>query len=214
MHDPNRRLFLGIGFLSMAFWTSDIGADQSVASTLTAIAKERRGTRTLRASFRQTRTLGLLATSLRSQGKLMVVHPDRLRWELKAPDSVTYWVGPEGLAVRSAEGVKKIRRSQAGRFATALFDLLHFVAGDMKPLQQRYRFKVQTNKQEIRLEAVPRDKRLRKQIAKVVLWLPRAELWRVRRIEIHESNGDSSKIDFSGFVKNKKIAAKIMRPPQ
>jgi outer membrane lipoprotein-sorting protein len=47
-----------------------------------------------------------------------------------------------------------------------------------------------------------------------VLWLPRAELWRVRRIEIHESNGDSSKIDFSGFVKNKKIAAKIMRPPQ
>ncbi|MFO0673296.1 MAG: hypothetical protein U0235_27395 [Polyangiaceae bacterium] len=44
--------------------------------------------------FTQERTIGLLATKVKSTGTPALARPDRLRWELAAPDSVVYRVAP------------------------------------------------------------------------------------------------------------------------
>src|SRR5262245_60475948 len=69
-----------------------------VADALADIAKARAGLQTLVGGFTQERTIGLLATAVKSEGEMTVVRPDRLRWELRPPDAIVYWIGPEGLA--------------------------------------------------------------------------------------------------------------------
>lgn len=213
MHFIRRQLLLAPLTLAMVLGLAHADAAPTVDQTLAAIAKQRLKTKTLRADFSQTRVLGLLASEVKSQGRLMVQRPHRLRWELKSPDSVVYWVGPEGLAVQSAEGVKKVSRAAAGRFATALMDMIHFVAGDMKSLKARYTFRVRSDKKQLELQAVPKSARLRKQIAQISLWMPSNALWRVNRISIRESSGDRSDIVFRNFQKNVKLRRRDMTPP-
>ena len=40
------------------------------------------------------------------------------------------------------------------------------------------------------------------------------KLWTVKRIEIHEKNGDRSIIEFGKFKRNKPIPAAFMVPPK
>ena len=100
-----RRAFLfGLGASLVALRA---GAD-TVDDTLGKIARARAGAKTLVGPFTQTATVGLLRSQVVSTGKLYLQYPSRLRWELGPPDSVTYWVAPEGLAYRGAHGSGRI----------------------------------------------------------------------------------------------------------
>ncbi len=91
----HRRSFLA-GLSILAF--SRAARADEVDAVLAEIGKARAGIQTLVAPFTQERTIGLLATAVKSEGEMTMVRPDRLRWELKPPDAITYWIGPEGLA--------------------------------------------------------------------------------------------------------------------
>jgi len=99
-----RDLMLGLGASLVALRAK---AD-SVDDTLAKVARARAGARTLVGPFTQTATVGLLRSQVVSNGKLYLQYPSRLRWELGPPDSVTYWVAPEGLAYRSAHGSGRV----------------------------------------------------------------------------------------------------------
>src|SRR6185312_6547185 len=104
-HEMRRRDFmLGLGASLVALRAK---AD-SVDDTLAKVARARAGARTLVGPFTQTATVGLLRSQVVSNGKLYLQYPSRLRWELGPPDSVTYWVAPEGLAYRSAHGSGRV----------------------------------------------------------------------------------------------------------
>ena len=99
-----RDFLLGVGVSLVAL---PARAD-SVDDTLAKVARARAGARTLVGPFTQTATVGLLRSQVVSNGKLYLQYPSRLRWELGPPDSVTYWVAPEGLAYRSAHGSGRV----------------------------------------------------------------------------------------------------------
>jgi hypothetical protein len=90
--------------------------------------------RTLQGPFVQTRSIGLLATDVRSTGTLVLVRPDRLRWELAPPDAVTFFVGPDGLAYKGATGQGHAMPPNA-RIAAALDDLRTLLGGDLTKLR-------------------------------------------------------------------------------
>jgi outer membrane lipoprotein-sorting protein len=101
-----RRSFL-LGALSAAAFPRLARAD-SVDDVLARVSRARAGVKTLVGPFTQVATVGLLRSQVRSTGKLYLKYPDRLRWELGPPDSVTYWVAPEGLAYRGLHGSGRI----------------------------------------------------------------------------------------------------------
>ncbi len=103
----NRRAFL-IGVLA----TSVVRAD-AVDDKLAAISAARAKAKTLLGPFTQVATIGLLRSQQRSTGTLYLQYPNRIRWELAAPDSITYWVAPEGLAYKGAHGSGRIAPSSA-----------------------------------------------------------------------------------------------------
>jgi outer membrane lipoprotein-sorting protein len=192
--------------LAAPAWADD------VEETLRAITKARSKTRTLRARFTQTRTIGLLATEVKSNGSLSMVQPGRLRWQLDPPDAVTYWIGPKGLAIDSGDGVTRIGRAGAGRFAAVLDDLMTMLGGDLGKLRRRYRLELSREGGKIELSATPKNKKTAKHVRKLSM---RASLplWNVERVVIHERNGDASRIDFEPFERNVAIPAAHMRPP-
>jgi hypothetical protein len=145
----SRRRALAGGLASAA--AAILGARASAASSpptlesvLQTIGAARNGLRTLRGPFTQERTIGLLSAKVKSTGTLTLVRPDRLRWELAPPDAVVYWVGPEGLAYKSARGGHgRVPPTQA-RIAAALEDLRLVLAGDLGLLRARYELTLTT----------------------------------------------------------------------
>jgi len=108
-----------------------------VDDLLARVARARAHLRTLQGPFTQTRTIGLLATDVRSQGTLTVVCPDRLRWDLAPPDDMSFFVLPEGLAYRGPHGQGRAPASSA-RVAGGLDDLRTLLGGDLAALRARW----------------------------------------------------------------------------
>ncbi|MEZ4439121.1 MAG: outer membrane lipoprotein carrier protein LolA [Polyangiaceae bacterium] len=206
-----RRAFLGLA-LGACLAPRDAAAAPTLDETLDAMAKARAKLRTLRATFVQVRSIGLLATEVTSNGRLTLRMPDRLRWDLLPPEDVTYWVGPEGLAMRNKEGVTRIGKSGAAKFAAVLGDLRVMLGGDLRELQKRYDLSVAAVNDAIRITARPRDAQVKKHIQALALDTnPTKAL--VKRVVITEKNGDSSTIDFDHFVLNEPVADAEVTPP-
>jgi hypothetical protein len=141
-----RRTMLGMAAAALVLFAVPAAADNDAGTACSPaemtkafadIARARANVTTLTGPFTQERTIGLLAAKVRSTGTLTLVRPDRLRWELAAPDDVIYWVTPEGLAYKSASGQG---RAPAGtqRIAAALSDLRILLGGDLAGLENRY----------------------------------------------------------------------------
>ena len=188
-----------------------VGANAAAADLegwLRKVSKARAKLKTLQASFEQTRKIGLLATQIKSKGRLTLVLPARLRWDLLPPDNVSYWIGPKGLAMRNSEGVTKLGKTAAGRFAAVLSDLLVLLGGDISKLRKRYAMSLEASK----LTLVPKAKAVAKHVRRLELDTGAAML--VERVTIVENNGDTSTIVFGKYTKNAKVDPKRMKPPK
>jgi outer membrane lipoprotein-sorting protein len=208
-----RTILLGLGAVATTLLVGRSSRADAVDDALAKVTKARASIKTLQAPFTQTRAIGLLDSEVKSKGLFTLVRPNRLRWDLKPPDAVTYWVGPEGLAMQSADGVTKVGKAAAGRFAAVLGDLLVMLGGDLATLRSRYDLEVGKDNGRFALTAKPTAKEVKKHVRKLRM-VAGSELWVVERIEIHEANGDHSLIAFDKTTRDKKIPDSFMKPPK
>jgi outer membrane lipoprotein-sorting protein len=178
---------------------------------LARIAKARASLRTLVGPFTQERTISLLSTSVRSQGKLFLVRPDRLRWELEPPDDVVYWITPEGLAYRSKTGQGRIPATQA-RLASSLDDLRTLLGGDLSRLRGRYDLRLlpETPGGEVGFEATPRDPAMP---LKLLRFGVAADGVTPRYAELFEAAKDKTRIEFGALQRDVPVDPSLVRPP-
>lgn len=193
----------GLGLTAM---TRDASANK-LHDALRKISNGRAELRTLQATFRQTREIGLLATKVVSTGKLTLAMPNRMRWDLFAPDDVSYWLGPDGLAMRNRDGVTKVGKTSAKRFAAVLGDLLILLGGNIRKLQKRYAIEVSGNL----LSLTPKAKTVAKHVRRIELKMAGDHL--ARAVTIIEANGDNSVIEFGPYTKNAAVEPEYMQPP-
>ncbi len=210
----HRRDFLSaVSALGAAALAPGTAHADEVADALAEITRAREGLATLVGAFTQERTIGLLATVVKSEGELTLVRPDRLRWELRPPDAITYWIGPEGLAYASPNGGGSVGKSAAGRFGAVLGDLMTLLGGDLNRLRARYDLAVHRADGGMVLDARPRAEEVKKQVKSLTLRLP-PDLWAVQRIEIEENGGDRSVITFPRMTRDVKVDPARMVPPK
>lgn len=183
-----------------------------VSDALARIAKARASLKTLTVPFTQERTIGLLASTVKSEGELTMVRPDRLRWELKPPDAITYWITPEGFSYASASGGASVGKAGAQRFAAVLGDLTALIGGDLESLRKRYDLAVPSTSDGIVLLASPRADDVKKHVKSLEL-VTTPDLADLRRITIEEKNGDRSVITFGKAVRNAAVDPAKMAPP-
>ena len=204
-----RRAILG-GLAAVALAPRAARGDAPPASLLDRIARARAPVRTLQGPFTQVRTMGLLATEVRSSGALALLRPDRLRWELAPPDEVVFFVGPEGLSYRSAHGQGRLPAAGA-RLAGALDDLRTLLGGDLAHLRERWDLRVvRDDASGAELECVARPgastplQSLRFALA--------PDLVRPTRAVLVEGARDRTTIDFGTLVVDAPLDPSRMRP--
>jgi hypothetical protein len=181
------------------------------ADLLARITKARAPMRTLRGPFTQARTIGLLAAEVRSQGVLTLVRPDRLRWELAPPDDVTFWVGPEGLAYRSAHGQGRTAEATA-QVSASLADLRTMLGGDVARLGERWRLRVLHDGPDgAELEAAPIAAAPGGLISLRFSLGP--DLVRPTRVVLVQGSRDRTVLEFGELTVNGPVDPRAMRPP-
>lgn len=184
-----------------------------VGPVLAEITRARASLKSLVATFVQTRTIGLLATEVKSDGELTLVRPDRLRWELKPPDAVTYWVGPEGFAYATPSGGGSAGKAAAGRFGAVLGDLMIFLGGDLEKLRGRYDLEASRPGGGVLLVARPKAEDVKKHVRRLEL-AAGPDLWGIQRVVIEEQSGDQSVIAFTKLERDVKVDPARMAPPK
>jgi outer membrane lipoprotein-sorting protein len=210
-----RSLLLG---LAAATGATLLGAnaradDVDVDEVLEKITEARKSIKTLRAKFEQKRVIGLLASEVESKGKLTLVRPDRLRWDLAPPDEVTYWIGPEGIAMKNKDGVTKIPKSSATKFAAVLSDLMIMLGGNVKKLKDRYDISVAEVEGKVYIALVPISEEVKKHVAQLTFQTD-SDYALVRKVEIVEVNEDKSTITFKSYKKNTRVKDSEIKPPK
>jgi hypothetical protein len=187
------------------------GAD-AVDPLLARIASARAGVHSLRGPFVQKRTIGLLATDVRSTGMLTLVRPDRLRWELSPPDAITFWIGPEGLSYRDAHGQARLPATTA-KLSGSLDDLRTLLAGDPARLRERWDLRlVRDDASGAEFEATPRAPGTTSLQSLRFALAP--DLVRPTRVVLVEGPRDRTVIEFGALVVDGPIDAESMRPPR
>lgn len=188
-----------------------VRAEPGDDEVLARIARARAIVRTIRGPFTQVRTIGLLATDVRSRGTLALVRPDRLRWMLDPPDDMTFWMGPEGLAYRGPHGEGRMPTTTV-RVAAALDDMRTLLGGDLSRLRERWVLRVVSdNAAGVELEALARSaapgsvRGMRFSLAR--------DLVRPTHVLLVEGAHDRTTIDFGELDVNSVIDDAWMRPP-
>lgn len=177
---------------------------------LARVARARAPVRTLRGPFTQTRSIGLLAIDVRSTGTLVLVRPDRLRWDLAPPDEATFFVGPEGLTYRGAHAQARTMPPDA-RFAGALDDLRTLLGGDLGRLRERWVLRlVRDDATGAEIEATPRAASTSSLHSMGFALAP--DLVRPSRALLVEGPRDRTVIEFGALVVDAPVDPAIMRP--
>ena len=180
---------------------------------LARITKARATLRTLVGPFTQERTIGLLASSVRSTGTLTLVCPDRLRWELAPPDDVVYWVTPEGLAYRSKTGEGRIAAGspKLGKLTSSLDDLRTLLGGDVARLRGRYDLRLVSDANgELVFDATPRDPSMPLKQLRFGLGEDGAVPRFAERVEGVRAK---TRIDFGALRRDVAVDQALVRPP-
>jgi len=175
---------------------------------LADVARARKGVRTMKASFVQERKLTLLATTVKSTGELAYVDPDRLRWELYAPDDVVYYIGPEGLSYKTRSSKATVPQAGAN-VAKALGDLRALLGGDLALLRDRYVLSGARGPSDVEIAGMAKDKAAN--VRGFVLTLDKS-LVSPLRARLLEGKTDTIEITFSNAQLNVPIDPATMRP--
>jgi outer membrane lipoprotein-sorting protein len=208
----SRRAFVASSIAVVASAAVRARADASLDAALADVAKARSKVTTMVGPFVQERTVALLASKVKSTGKMWMQRPDRLRWELYPPDAAVYWVLPDGLAYQTKGGSGKIPKGSQGPLGGVLSDLLVIIGGDLSTLSARYDLAlIQRDDTGIVVHASPKDKMLAKTTKRIELELA-ADLVTLRRVTIVESGNDRSEITFGTLVQGAPIDPKLFVP--
>jgi outer membrane lipoprotein-sorting protein len=212
-----RRSFL-LATSGLVLFGSRAHAESDVDAVLAEVARARAGVKTLVGPFTQERTIGMMATKIRSTGTLTLIRPDRLRWELDAPDAVVYWVGPEGFAYQGARGQGKVPAGKAGapgqngKLAAAMDDIRVLLGGDLARLKERYELRLTAKSPEgVTFEADPREPGPGR-LSKIVFSLD-GERIRPTRATLVEGPRDRTEIVFGALKRDAVVDPARVRPP-
>ena len=128
---------------SSAFAEDSKLSESVLADLVATIDKKRQAVKTMRASFVQERTLGLLAAKVRSTGRFEI---DRVRnvleWSVAPPDEMTYRMTSEGLSYKGPHGEGRAGASTP-KLGNALLDLRALLSGSLADLRKRYTLSAQ-----------------------------------------------------------------------
>jgi len=162
---------------------------------------------TLRADFRQEKTLSLLASSEVSTGRFAFAKPNRVLWSYETPKPVTMLIADGWLTTYYPE-LKKAEKLEVKRFEDRIFRYLGAASGALRELGRYFDFKFidDRTKSEWVLVLEPKTKSVAKRVRKLTIWIDRAS-YLTTKFEYIEGDGDVTRYEFSNIETNVALPA-------
>jgi outer membrane lipoprotein-sorting protein len=158
--------------------------------------------KTLASDFLEEKHLAMLQETLFSRGRFYFEKPDRLRWEIIEP-------GPSGFAVqgnrakrwRGQKGSSRVFEIHEAPGIKAFADqVFAWVSADFAWLEQGYRIRL-VREDPVTLKLVPRSASEKDYLHHIRIVFA-ADLSHVSVVEIHQTDGDFTRITFRNIVVN------------
>jgi outer membrane lipoprotein-sorting protein len=191
-------LFLGL-VLSLVLIPGPTQA-RDLSQALAGVKEKAGQVETLTGDFVQTRFLSVFEKGLRSKGRLYLKQPDCLRWEYLEPYEQGLAIcGQEGITWDEFSGTREIGHGE-DKFWSLLSDqILAWTNWDLERLREDYQLALRQQSPLV-LGLRPRSRSMAQVFSQLTVEFQGQGL--VRRITMHEPNGDYTRIEFKGLKTN------------
>lgn len=190
--------------LSAAVAVASSAAATPLDDALSRVEAARTGVRSLRADFVQEKVVSLFAETVRSSGKLVVRRPDRLRWQVLAPDESLFVIAGPAVRYRLPGARGNVDVRTAGALGAVLRDLVAFLAGPIADVRGRYRLTL-AEASPLVLVATPTNRDVARSVRTLRLRFSR-DLRTLDGVVLEEPGGDRADIRFSHVEINPRVA--------
>jgi outer membrane lipoprotein-sorting protein len=179
------------------------------AALFASLERSAGSVKTLASDFVQEKYLGMFKTVLSSQGLFYFSKPDRLRWELTAPVASGFVIkGEQGRRWHERTGrTESFQISQEPIMKLVSDQLFAWARADFVWLEKEYRISV-LSEAPVALRLEPRSTAIAGFLHHLLINFS-ADGRYVRSVELHEQDGDYTRINFLNTAVNKPLPADI-----
>lgn len=187
--------------LPFAGMATETPLNAEVTQRLAAAAQQ---VQTLQSDFVQEKYLSMFEEQLISTGKFYYQKPDQLRWELIEPVGSGFAItGDTGQRWHERiEGSEAFKLDQDPAMSLIAQQLFAWAKADLNWLEQNYHISV-VNEKPIQLKLIPVEA-AGQFLSHLIITFNDSDRY-VVAVEIHESDGDSTRINFNNSVVNTQI---------
>lgn len=193
--------------------TLSLSADSRIKGTkieevLSQVDARQKNVESLKANFRQTKEVGLLAEPEVSTGVFLYQKPNRVLWKYLEPRPVTMVIS-DGVMTTFYPQLSKAEKMEVKSFEDRIFRYMGAGTGAIRELGKYFdfRFVEDRRKNEFILELTPKTRTLEKRIKSITIWID-GETYLTSGFEYVEGDGDLTRFEFSDVEMNPKLAAK------
>ena len=182
------------------------GEQEELESFLKTLQKTSDQVLSFSSEFVQEKHLALFSQPVIFTGKLVIVRPDRLRWEFTSPiPSVLLFNGDQGTRCNDRQQPEHFQLSSDPIMKTVAEQIWLWLGGDYNRLNSLYNLEKEG---ESTLVIRPRDSQTSGYITAVSISFDAASL-QPRKVEISEPGGDLTRILFGATVINGELAENL-----
>ncbi|MFN2238818.1 MAG: outer membrane lipoprotein carrier protein LolA [Thermoanaerobaculia bacterium] len=176
-----------------------------IERVLSRLSEEQAKIQTLQASFRQEKTVGLLAGPEVSTGTFVFSRPNRALWTYDQPKRVDMLVA-DGWMTTYYPDLRRAERIEIKKYEDRIFRYLGAGTGAISDLDAFFEFQLidTSTSPTYRLELTPRSKRVAKRVKQIKVWIDR-ESYLTTAFEYQEGDGDLTRYEFSAVKVNRPL---------
>ncbi len=195
------KTFFVVCFVTACLFSTSSGKDippfPDDREILEKIRQAVQGIEALAGAFTEEKRLVLFKEPVVLSGLFYYLKPDRLRWEYRTPEQQGFAVSKEKGVQWRGDDPRAIPFNVHSTPAVMRFveQVLLWIRGDFSRIQERYRISVPT-KDPVAVMLIPLSKAEKALIDRILIVFS-TDLRHVRTVDIHEADGDASRIRFT-----------------
>ena len=167
---------------------------------------------TIEAGFIQEKNLSILSEKIISHGKFLFRKENKLRWEYSTPFRYLIILNNGKIFIQDEERKTKIDIRSNKLFAEINEIIIGSVQGNLFNDEKKFTASFFESKRNYLVTLKPLTSKLKEFLSEIRLYLDTAD-FSVIRLEMHESSGDFTGIDFTGKKMNLPIPDEQFRTP-
>jgi outer membrane lipoprotein-sorting protein len=158
-------------------------------------------TNTIESYFIQEKNLDVISEKIITKGKLYFKKEDKLRWEYTEPFSYLIIMNGEKVLIKDEKKENHFNASSNKIFMEINSIMLGSIRGTILDEDKKFKIDFQENSQYNLVKMNPLYQQLKTYITEIRIYFSKVSYF-VSKLEIEESSGDYTKIEFSGMKIN------------